>query len=661
MYNLFINLKFQEGAILFMEKEFLIVDFNPQASADVGKYALRQSLIGSKEEVKPSEIKYATENEYLARLIVRADDVEESVFDGNTLLFVVDKDHEPKAISVVLYNDETGSIKAIEPIIELAGDEEQAPAQPQEQEEAHELGETSKEELEQKEASNEDSLEQTIETIVPSVGDLYERVNEPLHVDEQFLADREVLSLKTQLETSLSTIRFILGKEIDELIRDGKFEEAKRLVVEQLKQSPSSELLEYQSSLRALENQKEEVRMTVDEIKSSYDKRKQEAWEQEVLEYQARWEEEYRLANPDDSEVRAANYVLSQKPHIAELNQEVSNKKVAVEKDVMTAIVKSGGDSSTGRLLDFLRMKERYQNELDKITGAIAGNKRVVSTPVVEQPAFVETSHEEVVAPVVEQEVHEELHQQLPDKEEVPQISEDFDDLDAEFEKEFAALDAAPVSLESTPVVELQPELSHEEVAHNDIVDEDDLFEDDFEDVEEESPEQHEDLGDSFDELGDEEELHEEIAHNEDEEFESEDEDDFDDFAEYKEDEDEEVEAPKSNKKLGLGAKVGIGAGAVGLLAAIGVGGVMLLNPSNDQKANEPSTSEQAPAEKSEDTTVKPLVSVGDTLVITKADKKEYTVKVLEVLPDGSIYTDGGDNGEKIHITYEQLQKKFGQ
>lgn len=645
-----------------MEKEFLIVDFTPQGDANVTTYALRQSLIGSKEAVAPSEIKYATENDYENRLIVQVDDVENSVFDGNTLLFAVDKEYEPRAISVVLYNDETGSIKAVEPIIELAGDkEEQAPAQPQEQEEAHEQGETSQEESEQKEALNEDSLEQTIETIVPSVGDLYERVNEPLHVDEQFLADREVLSLKTQLETSLSTIRFILGEEIDELIRDGKFEEAKRLVVEQLKQSPSSELLEYQSSLRALENQKEEVRMTVDEIKSSYDKRKQEAWEQEVLEYQARWEEEYRLANPDDSEVRAANYVLSQKPHIAELNQEVSNKKVAAEKDVMTAIVKSGGDSSTGRLLDFLRMKERYQNELDKITGAIAGNKRVVSTQVVEQPAFVEESHEEVVAPVVEQEAHEELHQQLPDKEEVPQISEDFDDLDAEFEKEFAALDAAPVSLESTPVVESQPELSHEEVAHNDIVDEDDLFEDDFEDVEEESPEQHEDLGDSFDELGDEEDLHGEIAHDEDEEFESEDEDDFDDFAEYKEDEDEEVEAPKSNKKLGLGAKVGIGAGAVGLLAAIGVGGVMLLNPSNDQKANEPSTSEQAPAEKSEDTTVKPLVSVGDTLVITKADKKEYTVKVLEVLPDGSIYTDGGDNGEKIHITYEQLQKKFGQ
>ena len=638
-----------------MEKEFLIVDFTPQGDANVTTYALRQSLIGSKEAVAPSEIKYATENDYENRLIVQVDDVENSVFDGNTLLFAVDKEYEPRAISVVLYNDETGSIKAVEPIIELAGDkEEQAPAQPQEQEEAHEQGETSQEESEQKEALNEDSLEQTIETIVPSVGDLYERVNEPLHVDEQFLADREVLSLKTQLETSLSTIRFILGKEIDELIRDGKFEEAKRLVVEQLKQSPSSELLEYQSSLRALENQKEEVRMTVDEIKSSYDKRKQEAWEQEVLEYQARWEEEYRLANPDDSEVRAANYVLSQKPHIAELNQEVSNKKVAAEKDVMTAIVKSGGDSSTGRLLDFLRMKERYQNELDKITGAIAGNKRVASTPVVEQPAFFEESHEEVVAPVVEQEAHEELHQQLPDKEEATQISEDFDDLDAEFEKEFAALDAAPVSLESAPVVESQPEVTHEEVAHNDIVDEDDLFEDDFEDVEEESPEQHEDLGDSFDELGDEEELHGEISHDEDE-------DDFDDFAEYKEDEDEEVESPKSNKKLGLGAKVGIGAGAVGLLAAIGVGGVMLLNPSNDQKANEPSTSEQAPAEKSEDTTVKPLVSVGDTLVITKADKKEYTVKVLEVLPDGSIYTDGGDNGEKIHITYEQLQKKFGQ
>ena len=500
-------------------------------------------------------------------------------------------------------------------------------------------------------------MEHTIETIIPSIGNLYERVNEPLHVDDQFLANIEVLSLKTQLETSLSTIRFIVGEELDELIRDGKFDEAKRLVVEQLKQSPSSELLEYQSSLRALENQKEEVRMTVDEIKSSYDKRKQEAWEQELANYQLRWEEEYRLANPDDSEVRAANYVLSQKPHIAELNEAVSKNKVAAEKDVMTAIVKGGGDSSAGRLLDFLRLKERYQNELDKITGAIASNKRLVSTPVVETPAFVEESHEEV-APVVEHEAHEELHQELPDKEEVSQISEDFADLDAEFEKEFAALDAAPVSLETTPAVESHPEVSHEEVAHHDIV-EDDFSEDDFEDVEE-SPKHEEDLGDSFDELGDGEELHEEVVADDD--FDSEDEDDFDDFAEYREDDDEEeVDSPKRSKKLGTGAKIGIGAGAVGLLATIGVGGMMLLNQGNDQKANEPSTSEQAPAEKSEDTTVKPLVSVGDTLVITKADKKEYTVKVLEVLPDGSIYTDGGDNGEKIHITYEQLQKKFGQ
>lgn len=645
-----------------MEQEFLIVDFEPQKSAEVEKFALRQALIGNKEAVEPSEIKYATENEYSQRLIVRADDAEKSVFDGNTLLFAVDKEYEPRAISVVLYNDETGSIKAIDPIIELAGaNEELVQPQVQEQVEAHEQDETSHEDSEQ-ESQSEDSIEQTIETIIPSVGDLYQRVNEPLHVDERFLTDREVLSSKTQLETSLMTIRYILGKEIDELIRDGKFEEAKRLVVSELKQSPSSELLEYQAALRALESQNEEVRATVDEIKSSYDKRKQEAWEQEVLEYQARWEEEYRLANPDDSEVRAANYLLSQKPHIIELNNAVAEKKVAAEKDVLEAIVKNGGDGSAGRLLDFLRTKERYQLELDKIAGAISHSKRVESTPVVEAPAFVEEQHvQEEVQPVVEQEAH----QELPSKEEVAPISDDFDDLDAEFEKEFAALDAsAPVTLDSpAPVVNEQPEVSHEEVAHeavsHDDIDENDFLEDDFEDFKE-SPEQHEELGDSFDELGDEEEHHEAISHDDEFDVES-DEDDFDDFAEYKDDEDEEVEAPKSGKKLGLGAKIGIGAGAVGLLAAVGVGGVMLLNQGNDQKANEPSTSEQVSAEKSEDTTVKPLVSVGDTLVITKADKKEYTVKVLEVLPDGSIYTDGGDNGEKIHITYEQLQKKFGQ
>lgn len=645
-----------------MEQEFLIVDFEPQKSADVEKFALRQALIGNKEAVEPSEIKYATENEYSQRLIVRADDAEKSVFDGNTLLFAVDKEYEPRAISVVLYNDETGSIKAIDPIIELAGaNEELVQPQVQEQVEAQEQEDTSHEDSEQ-ESQSDDSIEKTIETIVPSIGDLYQRVNEPLHIDERFLTDREVLSSKTQLETSLMTIRYILGKEIDELIRDGKFEEAKRLVIAELKQSPSSELLEYQATLRALESQNEEVRATVDEIKSSYDKRKQEAWEQEVLEYQARWEEEYRLANPDDSEVRAANYLLSQKPHIIELNNAVAEKKVAAEKDVLEAIVKNGGDGSAGRLLDFLRTKERYQLELDKIAGAISHSKRVESTPVVEAPAFVDEQHvQEEVQPVVEQEVH----QELPSKEEVAPISDDFDDLDAEFEKEFAALDAgAPVTLDSpAPVVNEQPEVLHEEVAHeavlhDDIV-EDDFLDEDFEDFEE-SPKQHEDLGDSFDELGDEEEHHEAISHDDEFDVES-DEDDFDDFAEYKDDEDEEVEAPKSGKKLGLGAKIGIGAGAVGLLAAVGVGGVMLLNQGNDQKANEPSTSEQAPAEKSDDTTVKPLVSVGDTLVITKADKKEYTVKVLEVLPDGSIYTDGGDNGEKIHITYEQLQKKFGQ
>lgn len=645
-----------------MEQEFLIVDFEPQESAEVEKFALRQALIGNKEAVEPSEIKYATENDYSTRLIVRADDAEKSVFDGNTLLFAVDKEYEPRAISVVLYNDVTGSIKVIDPIIELAGAHEEATqSQVQEQVEAHEQEETSHVDSEQ-ELQSEDSIEKTIETIVPSVGDLYERVNEPLHVDERFLTDREVLSSKTQLETSLMTIRYILGKEIDELIRDGKFEEAKRLVIAELKQSPSSELLEYQAALRALETQNEEVRATVDEIKSSYDKRKQEAWEQEVLEYQARWEEEYRLANPDDSEVRAANYLLSQKPHIIELNNAVTEKKVAAEKDVMEAIVKNGGDGSAGRLLDFLRTKERYQFELDRVVGAIAHSKRVESTPVVEAPAFVEEPHiQEEVAPVVEQEVH----QELPSKEEATPISDDFDDLDAEFEKEFAALDAdAPVTLESaTPVVEPQPEVSHEEVAHeavsHDDIAEDDFLDDDFEDFEE-SPKQHEELGDSFDELGDEEEAHEVVSHDDEFDVES-DEDDFDDFAEYRDDEDEEVEAPKSGKKLGLGAKIGIGAGAVGLLAAVGVGGVMLLNQGNDQKANEPSTSEQVSAEKSEDTTVKPLVSVGDTLVITKADKKEYTVKILEVLPDGSIYTDGGDNGEKIHITYEQLQKKFGQ
>ena len=135
----------------------------------------------------------------------------------------------------------------------------------------------------------------------------------------------------------------------------------------------------------------------------------------------------------------------------------------------------------------------------------------------------------------------------------------------------------------------------------------------------------------------------------------------FDDEEAFDEYEEEDVKEPKSKKKLGLGAKFGIGAGLLLAATAVGMGAVMLMNPDSSDTANEPTTSEQASAEESEATTVKPLVSVGDTLVITKADKKEYTVKVLEVLPDGSVYTDGGDNGEKIHITYEQLQKKFGQ
>ncbi len=72
----------------------------------------------------------------------------------------------------------------------------------------------------------------------------------------------------------------------------------------------------------------------------------------------------------------------------------------------------------------------------------------------------------------------------------------------AEFEKEFMAPDAAPVSLESASVAESQIEVSHEEVAHNDIVEDEDLFEDTLTMLQKNHPKHEEDLGDSSDELG---------------------------------------------------------------------------------------------------------------------------------------------------------------
>ncbi len=99
----------------------------------------------------------------------------------------------------------------------------------------------------------------------------------------------------------------------------------------------------------------------------------------------------------------------------------------------------------------------------------------------------------------------------------------------------------------------------------------------------------------------------------------------FDDDEAFDEYEEEDVKEPKSKKKLGLGAKIE-------LVLDLGCcnswnGVVMLMNPDSSDTTNEPTTSEQASAEQTEATTVKPLVSVGDTLVITKADKKNTQLR----------------------------------
>ena len=378
------------------------------------------------------------------------------------------------------------------------------------------------------------------------------------------------------------------------------------------------------------------------------------------------------MVNPDDSEVRAANYVLSRQPIIADLNKAVVDNKLEAETDVLRAVVEGNGDHSTARLMRYLRMQELYQRQLDEVSNAIKSSKQTQVSPVEVQPTFEdvnETEHEESSDFVQPQE--------LPNYDQAETINEDtFESHEAsadDFEAELAKLDADfdLVSLDEEPKVEpvvektVEIETPVEEQVDDAEVDEHDLvdlehgssYDDLLDSVETNDVEATEDLASHVEEQKD-------VSLEDDEDLDGDDIDfsEFDDddeaFDEYEE---EDVKEPKSKKKLGLGAKFGIGAGLLLAAAAVGMGAVMLMNPDSSDTANEPTTSEQASAEESEATTVKPLVSVGDTLVITKADKKEYTVKVLEVLPDGSVYTDGGDNGEKIHITYEQLQKKFGQ
>lgn len=636
-----------------MEKEFLIVDFNPKSNVD--GYALTRALIGENEAVTPESIGYVTENEYDERIIVPVPELEKDIFDGSTLLVAVDKEYQPRSINVIRYNSESGEIKPIETILENVDNDTESDS----------VDETTLEDDSVDTTDDETSLNHVVNTILPTSRELYERINEPLKVDAELLNDREVVLLKSQFDTSLLNVSFIIGDELDDLVRTGKFDESAKQIAEKLKQAPTDSLLKYRTALMELEQEQEEVRNTVDEIKSSYERRKQEAWNEHFIE----WEREYHMVNPDDSEVRAANYVLSRQPIIADLNKAVVDNKLEAETDVLRAVVEGNGDRSTARLMRYLRMQELYQRQLDEVANAIKSSKQTQVATAEVQPTF-EDSHEENSEFVQPQE--------LPNYDEAETIDEDtFESHDVtndDFEAELAKLDADfdLVSLdeepEVTPVVEetvevetpVEEQVDDVEVDEHDLVDlehgssYDDLLDSDS--VETNDVEATEDLASHVEEQKD-------VALEDDEDLDGDDIDfsEFDDEEAFDEYEEEDVKEPKSKKKLGLGAKFGIGAGLLLAAAAVGMGAVMLMNPDSNDTTNEPTTSEQASAEESEATTVKPLVSVGDTLVITKADKKEYTVKVLEVLPDGSVYTDGGDNGEKIHITYEQLQKKFGQ
>lgn len=633
-----------------MEKEFLIVDFNPKSNVD--GYALTRALIGENEAVTPESIGYVTENEYDERIIVPVSELEKDIFDGNTLLVAVDKEYQPRSINVIRYNSESGEIKPIETILENVDNESEHDS----------VDEPTLEDDSIDTNDDETSLNHVVNTILPTSRELYERINEPLKVDAELLNDREVVLLKSQFDTSLLNVSFIIGDELDDLVRTGKFDESAKQIAEKLKQAPTDSLLKYRAALMELEQEQEEVRNTVDEIKSSYERRKQEAWNEHFIE----WEREYHMVNPDDSEVRAANYVLSRQPIIADLNKAVVDNKLEAETDVLRAVVEGDGDRSTARLMRYLRMQELYQRQLDEVANAIKSSKQTQVSTADVQPTFEdvhEAEHEESSEFVQSQE--------LPNYDEAETISEDtFESHEAsadDFEAELAKLDADfdLVSLDEEPKVEpvvektVEIEAPVEEQVDDVEVDEhgssyDDLLDSDS--FETNDVEATEDLASHVEEQKD-------VALEDDEDLDGDDIDfsEFDDEEAFDEYEEEDVKEPKSKKKLGLGAKFGIGAGLLLAAAAVGMGAVMLMNPDSNDTTNEPTTSEQASAEESEATTVKPLVSVGDTLVITKADKKEYTVKVLEVLPDGSVYTDGGDNGEKIHITYEQLQKKFGQ
>lgn len=639
-----------------MEKEFLIVDFNPKSNVD--GYALTTALIGENEAVTPESIGYVTENEYDERIIVPVSELEKDIFDGNTLLVAVDKEYQPRSINVIRYNSESGNIKPIETILENVDNDTENDL----------VDEPTLEDDSVDTTDDETSLNHVVNTILPTSRELYERINEPLKVDAELLNDREVVLLKSQFDTSLLNVSFIIGDELDDLVRTGKFDESAKQIAEKLKQAPTDSLLKYRAALMELEQEQEEVRNTVDEIKSSYERRKQEAWNEHFIE----WEREYHMVNPDDSEVRAANYVLSRQPIIADLNKAVVDNKLEAETDVLRAVVEGNGDRSTARLMRYLRMQELYQRQLDEVANAIKSSKQSQVATADVQPTF-EDSHE-----VEHQENSEFVQpQELPNYDEAETISEDtFESHDLsndDFEAELAKLDADfdLVSLDEEPKVEPAVEKTVDIESPVEEVENVELSEHDSADLEHDAI--HDDLldSDSFEEndvkatedLVSHVEEQKDVALEDDEDLDGDDIDfsEFDDEETFDEYEEEDVKEPKSKKKLGLGAKIGIGAGLLLAAAAVGMGAVMLMNPDSSDTTNEPTTSEQVSAEESEATTVKPLVSVGDTLVITKADKKEYTVKVLEVLPDGSVYTDGGDNGEKIHITYEQLQKKFGQ
>lgn len=210
--------------------------------------------------------------------------------------------------------------------------------------------------------------EREISELVPTSQLLYEKVNQPIHIDDKYQpATPMVLLLKNMYENPYETRDLIMGDKLESLSQ-GEFDSE----LEQLRNNISVNRTQEMSNYLKLLHKKSDICLNTirhtELIKKSYND-KMEEWVANQLDSLRRL---YKEQNPDNTELEVVNYVNELKPELDQLDLDIIEAKQKASQSILHRLVSNAKNSndeksqSLVKILAFIDSKERSQQRFNQ-------------------------------------------------------------------------------------------------------------------------------------------------------------------------------------------------------------------------------------------------------------------------------------------------------